>query len=119
MARLYRALAALAVLAAAAVPVQGAQTDLSWSVGQDYSKGLQVAGGDAVVFSWTGLHSVAKVPSSECPSSPGAAQTLVEPAPGGYWTFTCDGTTAGENHFICPVGSHCQAGQRITITCSA
>lgn len=86
---------------------QSAQVYSNWAAGQTY------AVGDTLTFNFqTGAHDVTKVSKSAYESCT-KSNPLSAPISTGPAKVTLD--TAGEHYFICTVGSHCSAGQKLAV----
>lgn len=67
------------------------------------------------MFSWEGLHGIAKLNSDTCEfTAENGYEELVAPVMGGTWAWAAE--TPGEYYVACPVPGHCDAGQKIMIT---
>lgn len=102
----------LAVLAA----VRGTlSADVNWAIPTD-PQAITVSLGEDITFSWVGTHNVAESASgadfANCVKE--NATELAPVSNGGSYTITM--TEIGTRYFICEVGGHCSAGQKIAIT---
>ncbi|CAI9786915.1 unnamed protein product [Fraxinus pennsylvanica] len=97
---------------------------LGWDIPQNssvsyanWASGKTFMVGDILVFNFvTNQHDVLRVPKSSydaCSDDNAIGSTITT----GPANVTLD--SAGEHYYICTIGSHCQAGQKLAITVSA
>ncbi|PRW57933.1 uclacyanin 3 [Chlorella sorokiniana] len=78
--------------------------------------------GDAVTFTWNGMHDVWRVPEAACPSAFDAgagSEEIAPPSSGGTTTVLFD--TPGAYHFACSIGNggHCSNGMLVSFEVEA
>jgi len=92
-----------------------AATSVDWTMPTSPNR-ITIPVGETVHFSWSGTHAVYQSAGlsdyDACATSSG--NTVAQSSRGGSWsnTFNAEGTY----YYICPVGGHCGAGQKIAIT---
>ena len=88
---------------------------LTWAMSMS-PQAASVLVGDTVTFSWSGYHNVHEVSDAgafaSCDTSGGTQ--LAPPSSGGTHSIVM--STAGTFYYVCAVGGHCAAGQKIAIT---
>ncbi|KAF5482193.1 hypothetical protein F2P56_002782 [Juglans regia] len=91
-------------------PSNGASFYSSWASGLNFSVG------DTLVFNFqTGVHDVATVSKAAFDScDTGTTLSLLTTGPA-----TIELNATGDNYFICTVGQHCSAGQKLSINVKA
>ena len=89
-------------------------TTLAWSI--PMSPGEMTAEvGQVITFAWSGYHNVVmSLSKTDFDSCVLDGQQLVAPSSGGRLSITMD--QPGTFYYICSVGFHCMAGQKIAIT---
>ncbi|GER48434.1 NtEIG-A1 protein [Striga asiatica] len=82
----------------------------------DWASGQSFLVGDTLVFNFvTGRHDVVQVPQASYTACTGNA-AIGSPIMNGPANVTLN--TTGNHYYICTFGSHCQQGQRLSITVS-
>lgn len=78
------------------------------------SQTLMAQVGSTVRFSWTGVHSVHRAATASDFENCVASTQVIAATDGGTTDFAL--TAEGILYFICDVGAHCNAGQKVAIT---